>query len=67
LTFEPVPVPEQPQVSPPAPTQLSGPDAIRQGEDPQHRDKLIVLDVSKEQLEAAPAYRKLGEKKAADN
>jgi hypothetical protein len=34
---------------------------------PQHRDKLIVLDVSKEQLEAAPAYRKLGEKQAADN
>ena len=67
LTFEPVPVPEQPQVSPPTPTQLSGPDAIRQGEDPQHRDKLIVLDVSKEQLEAAPAYRKLGEKQAADN
>jgi hypothetical protein len=67
LTFEPVPVPEQPQVSPPTPTQLSGPDAIRQGEDPQHRDKLIVLEVSKEQLEAAPAYRKLGEKQAADN
>jgi sporulation protein YlmC with PRC-barrel domain len=69
LTFEHVPVPEPPQVSPPAPapTQLSGPDAIRQGEDPQHRDKLIVVDVSKEQLEAAPAYRKLGEKQAADN
>src|SRR5918998_148134 len=33
-------------------------------EDPQHRDKLIVLGVSKEQLEAAPAYRKLGEKEA---
>jgi sporulation protein YlmC with PRC-barrel domain len=32
-----------------------------QSEDPQHRDKLIVLDVSKEQREAAPAYRKLGE------
>jgi sporulation protein YlmC with PRC-barrel domain len=31
-------------------------------EDPQHRDKLIVLNVSKEQLEAAPAYKKLGEK-----
>ena len=86
LTFEPVPVPEQPRVSPPAPapTQPSGPGTIRQapgaepverpqgtqvtqGEDPQHRDKLIVLDVSKEQLEAAPAYRKLGEKQAADN
>ena len=38
-----------------------------QSEDPQHRDKLIVLDVSKEQLEAAPAYRKLGEKKEAEN
>jgi sporulation protein YlmC with PRC-barrel domain len=33
-----------------------------QSEDPQHRDKLIVLNVSKEQLEAAPVYRKLGEK-----
>jgi sporulation protein YlmC with PRC-barrel domain len=38
-----------------------------QSEDPQHRDKLIVLDVSKEQLEAAPVYRKLGEKKEAEN
>jgi hypothetical protein len=36
-------------------------------EDPKHRDKLIVLDVSKEQLEAAPAYKKLGEKKEAEN
>ena len=34
---------------------------VTPSEDPQHRDKLIVLDVSKEQLEAAPAYRKLGE------
>jgi hypothetical protein len=40
---------------------------VTQSEDPQHRDKLIVLDVSKEQLEAAPAYRKLGEKKEAEN
>jgi hypothetical protein len=37
---------------------------VTPSEDPQHRDKLIVLDVSKEQLEAAPAYRKLGEKEA---
>ncbi len=34
---------------------------VTPSEDPQHRDKLIVLDVSKEQLEAAPTYRKLGE------
>jgi sporulation protein YlmC with PRC-barrel domain len=66
LKFEPVPVPEQPRIPPPAPaTQQPGPDALRQSpgaepverpqvtqvtqsEDPQHRDKLIVLDVSKE-------------------
>jgi sporulation protein YlmC with PRC-barrel domain len=35
-----------------------------QSEDPKHSDTLIVLEVSKEQLEAAPAYRKLGEKEA---
>jgi sporulation protein YlmC with PRC-barrel domain len=53
LKFEPVERPQGTQVT--------------QSEDPQHRDKLIVLDVSKEQLEAAPAYRKLGEKKEAEN
>jgi hypothetical protein len=48
----PAPVPE-PRDRPPA----------AQREDPKHRDKVIVLEVSKEQLAAAPQYRKLGEKK----
>jgi sporulation protein YlmC with PRC-barrel domain len=77
LQFEPIS--EQPRVQPPAPTsnQQPGTDPAQQAprpverpaqrEDPEHRDKLIVLDVSKAQLEAAPAYRKLGEKKAAEN
>jgi hypothetical protein len=65
LHFEPLP--EPPRAPPPgaAPGQQPGtapaPQAPRQ-DDPKHRDKLIVLDVSKEQLEAAPPYRKLGEK-----
>jgi sporulation protein YlmC with PRC-barrel domain len=62
----------------PAPTQQPAPGATRQAprpepaerpqgaqaqpENPKHREKLIVLDASKEQLESAPPYRKLGEK-----
>jgi sporulation protein YlmC with PRC-barrel domain len=67
----PAPAPTQ-QPSPDALRQSPGAEPaerpqgtqVRQGQDPQHRDKLIVLDVSKEQLEAAPAYKKLGEKEA---
>jgi hypothetical protein len=63
-----VPAPTQPPGAgairqPPGaePAERSQGTQATQSEDPQHRDKLIVLDVSKEQLEAAPAYRKLGE------
>jgi sporulation protein YlmC with PRC-barrel domain len=68
------PAPTQ-QQGPDATTQPPGAEPVERpqgtqvtpSEDPQHRDKLIVLDVSKEQLEAAPVYRKLGEKKEAEN
>jgi hypothetical protein len=39
---------------------------VTQKEDPKHRDKLIVLDASKKQLESAPSYRKLGDKKETE-
>jgi hypothetical protein len=70
----PAPAPTQ-QPGPDATRQPPGAEPVERpqgtqvtpSEDPQHRDKLIVLDVSKEQLEAAPVYRKLGEKKEAEN
>lgn len=56
LQPRPEPVPE-PRDRPPA----------AQREDPKHRDRVIVLEVSKEQLAAAPPYRQLGEKPESKN
>jgi sporulation protein YlmC with PRC-barrel domain len=78
LQFEPIL--EQQRAPAPTPTQQPGTDPTRQAprpepverpqstqEDSKHRDKRIVLDVSKEQLESAPFYRKLGDKKETEN
>jgi len=62
LQFEPIPEPAR---QAPRPEPGDRPHGTQQA-DPQHRDKLIVLAVSKEQLEAAPPYRKLGAKKEAE-
>ena len=64
----PAPIPGQ-QPSPPRPAPPPEPrDATTaQREDPKHRDKVIVLEVSKEQLAAAPPYRQLGEKQESKN
>jgi hypothetical protein len=73
LQFQPRPEPvrapppapgpgQQPSPARPAPEPGDRPPAA-QREDPKHRDKVLVLEVSKEQLAAAPPYRKLGEKK----
>ena len=75
LQFQPRPEPVR--APPPAPIPGQQPSPVRpapvpeprdrppaaQREDPKHRDKVLVLEVSKEQLAAAPQYRKLGEKK----
>jgi sporulation protein YlmC with PRC-barrel domain len=80
LQFQPRPEPVR--VSPPVvPGQQPGADPARpaplpeprdrpqaiQRQDPKHRDKVIVLEVSKEQLAAAPPYRQLGETQGSKN
>ena len=73
LQFQPRPEPPRAPPAVPVPGQQPSPDPARPApqatarEDPKHRDKLIVLDVSKEQLVSAPPYRQLGEKKESKN
>lgn len=53
--------PEPPQAQP-----TGTPTAQTPEQDPDHGDKRIVLDVTKDQLESAPPYRKLGEETTAE-
>jgi hypothetical protein len=69
----PAPTTQRPGTDSAQPTPRSEPAERPQGtqvtqkEDPKHRDKLIVLDANKEQLESAPSYRKLGDKEETEN